>query len=90
MSSDRANWDAMTTKIFLDLCIIQKNLNNFNSLGLTKHGCKQVYRSFKEHTGLDYENKKCKTNLTCSEGLSSIGNPCRPILGLVVTQGLVL
>jgi hypothetical protein len=90
MSSDRANWDATRTKIFLDLYIIQKNLNNFNSLGLTKHGWQQVYCSFKEQTGLDYENKKCKTNLACSEGLSCICNPYRLILGLVMTEGLVL
>jgi hypothetical protein len=87
---ETASWDAMTTKIFIDLCIIQENLNNFNSLVLTKHGWQQVYRSFKEQTGLDYENKNCKTNLTCSEGLSSIGNTCRTILGLVMTQGLVV
>jgi hypothetical protein len=48
----------MTTKIFIDLCIIQKNLNNFNRLGLTKYGWQQVYHSFKEQTSLDYENKK--------------------------------
>jgi hypothetical protein len=48
----------MTTKIFIDLCIIQKNLNNFNSMGLTKYGWQQVYRNFKEQTDLDYENKK--------------------------------
>jgi hypothetical protein len=58
MSLDRASWDAMTPKIFIDLCIIQKNLNNFNSIGLTKYGWQQVYSSFKEQTGLDYENKK--------------------------------
>jgi hypothetical protein len=53
----------MTTKIFIDLCIIQKNLNNFNSMGLTKYGWQQVYRSFKEQTGLDYENKKLQNKL---------------------------
>ena len=57
-SSDHASWDPMTTKIFIDLCINQKELNNFNSMGLTKYGWQQVYRSFREHTGLDYENKK--------------------------------
>jgi hypothetical protein len=45
----------MTTKIFIDLCIIEKDLNNFNSMGLTKYGWQQVYRSFREQTGLDYE-----------------------------------
>jgi hypothetical protein len=89
MSSDRASWSAMTTKIFIDLCIIQKNLNNFYNMGLTKYGWQQVYHGFKEQTGLDYE-KNYKTNLTCSEGLSGIGNTCRTILGLALTQGLVV
>ena len=62
-SSDRASWDPMTTKIFIDLCIIQKNLNNFNSMGLTKYGWQQVYRSFREQTGLDYDNKKLQNKL---------------------------
>jgi hypothetical protein len=36
------------------------------------------------------KTKNCKTNLTCSEGLSSIGNTYKTILGLVVTQGRVV
>jgi hypothetical protein len=62
-SSDRASWDPMTTKIFIDLCIIQMNLNNFNNMGLTKYGWQQVYHSFREQTGLDYENKKLQNKL---------------------------
>jgi hypothetical protein len=62
-SSDRASWDPMTTKIFIDLCIIQKDLDNFNSMGLTKYGWQQVYCSFREQSGLDYENKKPQNKL---------------------------
>ncbi|ONM21469.1 hypothetical protein ZEAMMB73_Zm00001d005571 [Zea mays] len=62
-SSDRASWDPMITKIFIDLCINQKDLNNFNSMGLTKYGWQQVYRSFREQTGLDYDNKKLQNKL---------------------------
>ncbi|ONM37936.1 hypothetical protein ZEAMMB73_Zm00001d043424 [Zea mays] len=62
-SSDRASWDPMTTKTFIDLCINQKDLNNFNSMGLTKYGWQQVYRSFREQTGLDYDNKKLQNKL---------------------------
>ena len=32
-------------------------------MGLTKYGWQQVYRSFKEQTGLDYENKKPQNKL---------------------------
>jgi uncharacterized protein YktA (UPF0223 family) len=80
MSSDRASWDAMTTKIFIDICIIQKNLNNFNSLGLTKYGWQQVYRSFKEQTGLNYENKKLQNKFNMLEGFSSIAILAEPYL----------
>jgi hypothetical protein len=62
-SSDHASWDPMTTKIFIDLCIIQKDLDNFNSMGLTKYGWQQVYCSFREQSGLDYENKKPQNKL---------------------------
>jgi hypothetical protein len=62
-SSDRASWDPMIPKIFIDLCINQKDLNNFNSMGLTKYEWQQVYRSFREQTGLDYDNKKLQNKL---------------------------
>jgi hypothetical protein len=64
MSPNRANWDDAPTKIFLDLCIIQKNLKNFNTLGLTKHGWQNVYCSFKEQTGLNYDNKQMQNKLS--------------------------
>ncbi|ONL96635.1 hypothetical protein ZEAMMB73_Zm00001d028652 [Zea mays] len=64
MSPNRANWDEATTKIFLDLCIVEKNLTNWNSLGLTKQGWQHVYRSFKEQTGLNYDHKQMQNKLS--------------------------
>nr|TKV93171.1 hypothetical protein SEVIR_9G208400v2 [Setaria viridis] len=38
MDAGRANWDDNTTKVFLDLCIDEKNKINYNKKGLTKLG----------------------------------------------------
>uniref|UniRef100_K3YMM6 Myb/SANT-like domain-containing protein n=1 Tax=Setaria italica TaxID=4555 RepID=K3YMM6_SETIT len=58
MASSRANWDEATTKIFLDLCIVEKNQLNWSNKCLTKLGWQQVYRNFKQRTGLILGSKQ--------------------------------
>jgi hypothetical protein len=55
---------AATTKLFLDLCIAEKNQLNFNNKGLTKLGWQHIYRNFREQTGLQYDNKQLQDKLT--------------------------
>ncbi|RLM84618.1 hypothetical protein C2845_PM04G14800 [Panicum miliaceum] len=39
MDRKRANWDPATTRLFLDLCIAEKEKFNFSNQGLTKDSC---------------------------------------------------
>ena len=52
------------TKIFLDLCIAEKNKMNFNQKGLTNLGWRNVYRGFTTETGLQLPNKKLQNKLS--------------------------
>ena len=52
------------TKIFLDLCIAEKNKMNFNQNGLTKLGWRNVYRGFTSQTSLQLANKKLQNKLS--------------------------
>jgi len=63
-SSDRAHWGYEETKIFLDLCIAEKNKMNFNQKGLTNQGWRNVYRGFATETGLQLANKKLQNKLS--------------------------
>ncbi|RLN03301.1 L10-interacting MYB domain-containing protein-like [Panicum miliaceum] len=45
MDGCRANWDENTTKIFLDMCIAEKEKLNYNKKGLTKIGWSRTYDS---------------------------------------------
>lgn len=63
MATRRACWDDATTKTFLDLCIEQKNLLNYNSRGLSKLGWQNLYRDFKQRTGLIYDSKQLQNKL---------------------------
>uniref|UniRef100_K4A2Y3 Myb/SANT-like domain-containing protein n=1 Tax=Setaria italica TaxID=4555 RepID=K4A2Y3_SETIT len=58
MDAGRANWDDNTTKIFLDLCIDEKNKLNYNKKGLTKLGWHNLYTNFKQQTGRKYSCKQ--------------------------------
>lgn len=58
MDRGRANWDDNTTKIFLDLCIAEKEKLNYNSKGLTKIGWHNLYHNFKEQTRRAYGTKQ--------------------------------
>ena len=64
MANDRAHWKPEETKIFLDLCIAEKNKMNFNEWGLTKLGWRNVYRGFASQTGLQLDNKKLQNKLS--------------------------
>jgi hypothetical protein len=64
MANNRANRPAATTKLFLDLCIAEKNQLNFNNKGLTKLGWQHIYCNFREQTGLQYDNKQLQNKLT--------------------------
>lgn len=54
----RAIWDKKTTKVFLDLCIAEKNKLNFNKKGFTKVGWHNLYREFQKQTGRSYGRKQ--------------------------------
>uniref|UniRef100_K3ZFD6 Myb/SANT-like domain-containing protein n=1 Tax=Setaria italica TaxID=4555 RepID=K3ZFD6_SETIT len=58
MDAGRANWDDNTTKIFLDLCIDEKNKLNYNKKGLTNLGWHNLYTNFKQQTGRKYSCKQ--------------------------------
>lgn len=58
MDRCRAHWDDTTTRIFLDLCIAEKEKQNYNSKGLTKIGWHNLYRNFKEETRRSYDTKQ--------------------------------
>ncbi|KAJ1275869.1 hypothetical protein BS78_05G168900 [Paspalum vaginatum] len=58
MDGDRANWDDKNTKIFLDLCIAEKEKANFNNKGLNRLGWQNVHRLFQQQTGRPYDRKQ--------------------------------
>jgi hypothetical protein len=64
MEKNRANWNESRTKTFLDLCIEQKNLFNWNEKGLNKHGWHNVYAKFRQLTGLHWDNKQLHNKLS--------------------------
>lgn len=58
MAGQRADWDENTTKIFLELCIAEKEKFNFHNNGLTKQGWQNLYRDFRQQTGKNYDRKQ--------------------------------
>ncbi|KAL6644420.1 hypothetical protein ACP70R_016028 [Stipagrostis hirtigluma subsp. patula] len=64
MAAARAYWDKDVTKIFLDLCIAEKEKMNFNyKKGLNKVGWNNVYRNFRQQTGRTYSSKQLQNKL---------------------------
>ncbi|KAJ1287256.1 hypothetical protein BS78_03G417000 [Paspalum vaginatum] len=63
MAPNRACWDDMTTKTFMDLCIAEKNRFNGNHKGLTNHGWQNVYSNFKQQTGQTFDSKQMQNKL---------------------------
>ncbi|WVZ99149.1 hypothetical protein U9M48_044488 [Paspalum notatum var. saurae] len=64
MANKRAHWSEETMKTFLDLCIAEKNVMNFNTKGLNAVGRKNVHRNFRLKTGLRYDDKQLQSKLT--------------------------
>lgn len=64
MEHNRANWDPAATKKFMDLCIAEKNIMNFNNKGPTRQGWHNLYVNFKEKTSLNYDSKQLQNKLT--------------------------
>ena len=59
MAAARTDWDNDLTKVFLDLCIAEKEKLNYNSKkGLTKAGWQNLYRNFHQQTGKLYDRKQ--------------------------------
>jgi len=63
MDQDRCNWDGPTTRLFLDLCIAEKEKFNFTSQGLTKDRWRNVQCSFKQVVGARFSNKQMSNKL---------------------------
>jgi hypothetical protein len=58
MDGQGAKWDENTTKIFLELCIVENEKLNYNKKGLTKTGWSNLYRNFRQQTGRTYDIKQ--------------------------------
>jgi len=63
MDQDCCNWDGPTTRLFLDLCIAEKEKFNFTSQGLTKDRWRNVQCSFKQVVGARFSNKQMSNKL---------------------------
>lgn len=50
MSHDRVGWDTDTTRVFLNLCILEKNKLNFSKGRLTNVGWQNIYKEFPTKT----------------------------------------
>jgi len=64
MSTDRANWDEATLRIFLELVIDQKNLLHWSQRGLTTVGWNNLYPQFENRTKLGYDKKQLQNKLS--------------------------
>ncbi|KAJ1267754.1 hypothetical protein BS78_07G082100 [Paspalum vaginatum] len=64
MANKRAQWTEVTTKTLLDLCIVEKNVLNFNTKGLTTVGWENVTCKFREQTGETYDGRQLYTKLS--------------------------
>jgi uncharacterized protein YktA (UPF0223 family) len=59
MAGRRADWNSDNTKIFLELCIAEKEKFNYvGNKGLTKHGWQNVYQTFNAITGCNLDRKQ--------------------------------
>ncbi|KAL6839114.1 hypothetical protein ACP4OV_031005 [Aristida adscensionis] len=73
MAAGRAYWDNDLTKIFLDLCITEKEKMNFNlKKGLTKAGWNNLYHNFRQQTGRAYGNKQLQNKFNSLKRLFKV------------------
>ena len=63
MEGKHANWDNETTKILLDLCIEEKDKNNFTNQGPTTEGQTNVVGNFIVKAGVIYKQSQLQTKL---------------------------
>ena len=63
MEGKRANWDNETTKILLELCIEEKDKNNFTNQGATTKGWTIVVGNFIVKVGMIYKQSQLQTKL---------------------------
>nr|TKW01113.1 hypothetical protein SEVIR_8G157000v2 [Setaria viridis] len=56
MDAGRTNWDDNTTKIFLDLCIDEKNKLNYNTKGPNQARQYKDWRKLKDKSGTKWNN----------------------------------
>ena len=63
MKRKRANWDNETTKILLELCIEEKDKNNFTNQGPTTEGWTNVVGNFIVKASVIYKQSQLQTKL---------------------------
>lgn len=93
MSRPRANWDATSPRMLLDLYVAEKEKCNFSNQGLTRDGWRNVYRSLK-NANLSFMDKQVHNKLSALKDKfkdwkdlqSSHGLRRNPTLGTVVAD----
>ncbi|WVZ94873.1 hypothetical protein U9M48_040709 [Paspalum notatum var. saurae] len=63
MANKHAHWSKATTKTFLDLCIAEKNILNFNTKGLTTVGWNILKGKFRQQRGVTYDGRQLHSKL---------------------------
>ena len=63
MEGKHANWDNETTKILLELCIEEKDKNNFPNQGPTTEGWTNMVGNFIVKAGVIYTESQLQTKL---------------------------
>ncbi|KAL6870781.1 hypothetical protein ACP4OV_014629 [Aristida adscensionis] len=94
MASNRAYWSERNTKIFLDLCIEEKQKKNWAKNTITREGWRNIYHKFPAMSGQNYTRKQMRNKLgdlknSYSKWLglqSQSGLGCQPATGDVVAD----
>ncbi|KAL6847244.1 hypothetical protein ACP4OV_023097 [Aristida adscensionis] len=94
MASSRAYWSKQNTKIFLDLCIEEKQMKNWAKNTISREGWRNIYRKFPAMSGQNYTRKQMRNKLSDLKvsyskwlGLQSqSGLGCQPTTGDVVAE----
>jgi hypothetical protein len=86
MDQKRANWDPATTRLFLHLCIAEKEKFNFSNQGLTKDGWRNVYRSSTETAGTIFTAKHVQQTADFKKKDTTPGRNCKTAVASGVTR----
>jgi hypothetical protein len=82
MAGRRADWNSHITKVFLDLCLAEKdNLNYVAKKGLTKQGWQNLYSNFREKTGSNYDKKQLQNKFNSLKRLYKLWRKLRSASG---------